>query len=67
MSLTVHDKLALVTVADDVRWEEIAGRSEVGRHVLCELSPRAVVVEPAAVPALIAWLERAGYLPKVIE
>jgi hypothetical protein len=67
MAVTVHDHLALVTLAEDVSWEEILRGSGVARHVVRALSSRAIVVEPAAVEALLNWLRRSGYLPKVVR
>lgn len=65
MAITVHDHLALVTLAEDVAWEEILRGSGMARQVVCVLSPQAVLVEPAAVEDLLRWLRRSGYLPKV--
>jgi hypothetical protein len=67
MSFTIHDKLALVVVAEDAAWEEILRGCDLARHVVKMLSPRAIVIEPQAVDPLVSWLRRHGYLPKVIE
>jgi hypothetical protein len=66
MAVTVHDHLALVVLAEDVSWEEILRGSGIARHVVRMLSPRAVVLEPQSVDALLTWLRRNGYLPKVV-
>jgi hypothetical protein len=67
MAITVHDHLALVTLAEDVSWEEILRGSGIARHVVRALSPRAVILEPEAVDTLLTWLRRSGYLPKVVR
>ncbi len=67
MSLTIHDKLALITVSEDALWEEILRGSGLTRHIVKELSSRAVIVEPQAVDPLVSWLKKAGYMPKVVE
>ena len=66
MALTLHDKLALVTLAEEVEWDEILKGSTLARHVVKAISPRAVIVEPAAVEPLIAWLKKRGFMPKVV-
>jgi len=67
MPLIIHDKLALITVAEDALWQEVLRGSGLTRHIVKALSPRAVIVEPQAVDPLVTWLRRAGYLPKVVE
>lgn len=67
MAITVHSHLALVTLAEDVSWQEILRGSGVARHVVRVLSPQAVVLEPEAVDELVRWLRRGGYLPKVVR
>lgn len=66
MASTLHNNLALVTLAEDVVWDEILKGSKLARHVLKTISPRAIVIEPVAVEPLIAWLKKHGYLPKVV-
>ncbi len=65
MALTLHDGLALVTLAEDVPWETILKGSKIARHVVKVVSPQAIVLEPEAVDPLVTWLRRNGYLPKV--
>ena len=67
MAVTVHNHLALVTLGEEVSWEEILRGSGVARHVVRALSPRAVILEPEAVEPLVTWLRRSGYLPKVVR
>jgi hypothetical protein len=66
MALTLHDKLALVTLGEEVFWDEVLKGSPLAKHVVKTISPRAIVVEPAAVDALVVWLKKRGYLPKVV-
>ena len=65
MSLTIHDKLALITVNEDVQWQELLERSKLRRHLVKEITPRAIVFERTGVEALISWLKKNGYMPKV--
>lgn len=67
MAIMVHTHLALVTLAEEVSWEEILRGSGVARHVVRVLSPQAVILEPAGVDDLVRWLRRSGYLPKVMR
>jgi len=66
MSLTLHDKLALITVAADVSWEDILQRSRLQRHLVKPISSRAALLEPNAVEPLLTWLRKNGHLPKVV-
>jgi len=66
MALTVHAGLALVTLAEEVDWPAILRGSRVERHVIRSLSPRAVLIEPEAVDRLVAWLQKNGYMPRVV-
>ena len=66
MPLTLHDHLALVTLTEEVAWDEILRGSGVAEQVVRILSPQAVVLEPGAVEPLLRWLRRHGYLPKVM-
>lgn len=65
MALTLHDKLAVVTVAEDVSWQDLLERSKLRRHLIKEISARAIVFEPAGVEALLTWLKKNGFLPRV--
>ena len=65
MSLTIHDKLALLTVSEDVQWQELLERGKLRRHFVKEISPRAIVIEPAGVEPLLTWLKKNGYMPRV--
>lgn len=65
--LTLHDKLALLTVAQDALWEELLQQSRLERHLVKVISPRAVLIEPSAVEPLLKTLRKNGHLPRVVN
>ena len=67
MSLTLHDKLALLTVAQDAMWEELLAQSRLQTHLVKVLSPRAVLLEASAVEPLLKTLRKNGHLPRVVS
>lgn len=66
MPLTLHDKLALLTVAEDAAWEELLRQSRLQRHLVQVISPRAVLLEAQAVEPLLKTLLKNGHLPRVL-
>ncbi len=67
MSLTLHDKLALLTVAEDALWEELIQQSRLQSHLIKVISPRAVVLETSAVEPMLKALRKNGHLPRVVN
>ncbi len=67
MPLTLHDKLTLITVAEDALWEELLQQSRLQSRLIKIISPRAVLLEPVAVEPLLKTLRKNGYLPRVIS
>ena len=67
MSLTLHDKLALLTVTQDAAWEDLLKQSRLQSHLIKVISPRAVVLETSAVEPLLKTLRKNGYLPRVVS
>jgi hypothetical protein len=67
MAFTVHHGLALATVAEDTDWPAILRAGSLAQHVIHEISPRAVLIEPEAVDRLVTWLQKNGQLPKVVQ
>ncbi len=65
--MAVGSGLALVTVAEDTAWPAILRAGSLAKHVIREISPRAVLIEPEAVDRLVAWLQKNGQLPKVVQ
>lgn len=65
MALTLHDKLALLTVSEDAAWEDLLRQSKLQRHLVHVISPRAVLLEAQAVEPLLKALRKNGFLPKV--
>ena len=67
MSYTLHDKLALLTVADDAAWEELLAQSRLQTHLVKIVSPRAVLLDASAVEPLLKTLRKNGHLPRVVS
>ena len=65
--LTLHDKLALLTVTQDALWEELLQQSALQRHLVKVISPRAVLLEASAVEPLLKTLRKNGLLPRVVN
>ena len=65
--LTLHDKLALLTVTQDAAWEELLIQSRLQKHLVKVISPRAVLLEPVAVEPLLKTLKKNGLLPRVVN
>lgn len=65
--LTLHDKLALLTVAEDAAWQELLAQSRLERHLVKVISPRAVLLEAQAVEPLLKTLRKNGLLPRVVS
>ncbi len=67
MALTLHLKLALLTVAEDAAWEDLLRQARLKRHIVRVLSPRAVLLEASAVEPLLKVLLKNGHLPRVVS
>ena len=67
MPLTLHDKLALLTVTQDATWEELLAQSRLQSHLVKIISPRAVLLDVSAVEPLLKTLRKNGHLPRVVS
>ena len=67
MSLTLHDKLALLTVTHDAAWEDLLAQSRLQSALVKVISPRAVLLEASAVEPLMKALRKNGHLPRVVN
>jgi hypothetical protein len=67
MPFTLHDKLALLTVAEDAAWEDLLRQARLRRHLVHIVSPRAVLLEAQAVEPLLKALLKNGHLPRVVS
>ena len=67
MSLTLHDKLALLTVTEDALWEELLAQSRLQMHLIKVISPRAILLEAEAVEPMLKSLRKNGHLPRVVS
>lgn len=65
--LTLHDKLALLTVTQDAAWKELLAQSRLQRHLVKEISPRAILIETVAVEPMLKALRKNGSLPRVVN
>ena len=67
MPLTLHDKLALLSVAQDAAWEDLLRQSRLQAALVKVISPRAVLLEASAVEPLLKTLRKNGHLPRVVN
>ena len=67
MPLTLHDKLALLTVAQDAAWEDLLAQSRLQAALVKIISPRVVLLEASAVEPLLKVLRKNGHLPRVVS
>jgi hypothetical protein len=62
---TLHQNVALIECADDIALEELMAATPLPAHVIRQLSPRAVIVDPEYLDAIIQAMVRKGYTPRV--
>lgn len=67
MPYTLHDKLALLTVAQDAAWEDLLAQSRLQSQLVKVISPRAILLDAAAVEPLLKVLRKNGHLPRVVS
>jgi hypothetical protein len=60
----IYENLAVIELGDEYALAEIKAATSLEQHLIAEISPRLVIVDKEAVPALTAELEKAGYTPK---
>ena len=62
---TLHQNVALIECADDLALEELVAATPLPVHVIRQLSPRAVLVDPEYLEVVIQAMVRKGYTPRV--
>ncbi len=60
----IYEDVSLIEFGDDYALTEMKAVTSLAKHLVVEISPRLVLVSPAAVETLTAELEAAGYTPK---
>jgi hypothetical protein len=61
----LHQKVALIECGDDVALEELMAATPLPAHVIRQLSPRAVMVDPEYLDMVVQEMIRKGYTPRV--
>jgi len=62
---TLHQHVALIECADEIALEELMAATPLPAHVIRQLSPRAVIVDPEYLDAILQAMVRKGYTPRV--
>jgi hypothetical protein len=62
---TLHQNVALIECADDVTLEELMAATPLPAHVIQQLSPRVVIVDPEYLDAVLQAMTQKGYTPRV--
>ena len=63
--VTVHENVVLIECEDDLALEELAAAVDLEACVVKRLSPRAVIVDPEYLDAILQAMVRKGYTPRV--
>lgn len=63
--IRVYEGLTVLQLGDDLALRELLAATSLGQRIRYQISPRAVVIDDAAVPELLAELEGRGYTPAV--
>jgi hypothetical protein len=61
----LHQNAALIECADDIALEELMAATPLPAHLLRQVSPRAVIVDPEHLDRVIEAMIRKGYTPRV--
>jgi hypothetical protein len=61
----LHQKVALIECADDVALDELRAATPLPAHVIRQLSPRAVMVDPEYLGVVIQAMILKGYTPRI--
>ena len=62
---TLHQNVALIECADDVALEELMAATPLPAHVIRQLSPRVVIVDPEYLDTVLQAMMQKGYTPRV--
>jgi hypothetical protein len=63
--ITLHQNAALIECTDDLALEELMAATPLPAHVIRQLSPRAVIVDPEYLEPVIQAMIQKGYTPRV--
>jgi hypothetical protein len=61
----LHQHVALIECADDVALDELLAATPLAVHVIRKLSPRAVLVDPEYIDAVVQVMLQKGYTPRI--
>jgi hypothetical protein len=61
----LHQNAALIECADDIALEELMAATPLPAHVIRQLSPRAVIVDPEYLDTIVQAMVRKGYTPRI--
>jgi hypothetical protein len=62
---TLHQNVALIECTDDVALDELMAATPLPVHVIRQLSPRVVIVDPDYLDAIIQVMVQKGYTPRI--
>lgn len=62
---TLHQHVALIECADDLALEELMAATPLPVHVIRQLSPRVVIVDPEYLDTVVQAMVQKGYTPRV--
>jgi hypothetical protein len=61
----VYDALTVLELADDLALRELSANTSLAKHIVYQLSSRAVVLKEDAVDQLIEEMQERGYTPRI--
>jgi len=62
---TLHRNVALIECTDDVALDELRAATPLSAHVIRQLSPRVVIVDPDYLEVVIQAMIQKGYTPRI--
>jgi hypothetical protein len=62
---TLHKNVALIECADDIALEELMAATPLPVHVIRQVSPRVVIVDPEYLDVVIQAMVQQGYTPRI--
>lgn len=63
----LHQNVALIECAEEILLDELMAATPLPLHVIRQLSPRAVIVDPEYLDAILQAMVRKGYTPRISE
>ncbi len=66
-TVRLYDDLTVIEFADDYALKELMNTTSLADHLIYQISPRLVVIEPDYLEALMSEMVKKGYTPKVEE